>query len=621
MQLNSMILSFIFSVCVRLKAWLTDKYEKSLICNAFQRFYMWFDRSFQNSRIVGAVSSLEHTDEMYESRYGKVSKSIRRFFTHLLSPFATSAKNSRIVYGMEKFIYNILNISLRDFGIMFTIAGISAGVRFILMDEGRLSALLTAAILVFGLIFLLFKQSLGELIDTSFFMRKIGVCAGGGDRIVSHKTALILGIISAVLVAVCGVLPYVTAFFLLLCAAFSFYYTKGMLIAYITLLPFLPTMIMALGALALLAVFLIKSIVLPKRYEFHYSSLTLFVILMGAMFVWGVINSYAKMSSAKSVMVYLAFLTVYYLIINLLSEQKSVQTVINLMVAASVICSIYGIYQYFTPEELNVWQDSQMFGDIEGRIVSFFENPNVYGEYLILMIMLNFAAVINTEKRSFKAFGIVALLLSAVCMVLTYSRGCWIGIAVSVMLFLFIMYRDWFMRGIVLGCASLFFLPKSVITRLMSIGNLADSSTSYRVYIWEGTLSMLRDFWQTGIGVGTDAFNSVYPVYAYGAISAPHPHNLYLLLVSEMGILALVLFLVFVLFMIKKLFSVSQTCADKKLSVWSAAMVSALVGYLIQGMFDNVWYNYRVFLFFWIFVGLCAAVCIAAKKCGVKQHD
>ena len=132
---------------------------------------------------------------------------------------------------------------------------------------------------------------------------------------------------------------------------------------------------------------------------------------------------------------------------------------------------------------------------------------------------------------------------------------------------------------------------------------------------------MLRDFWQTGIGVGTDAFNSVYPVYAYGAISAPHPHNLYLLLVSEMGILALVLFLVFVLFMIKKLFSVSQTCADKKLSVWSAAMVSALVGYLIQGMFDNVWYNYRVFLFFWIFVGLCAAVCIAAKKCGVKQHD
>ena len=91
MQLNSMILSFIFSVCVRLKAWLTDKYEKSLICYAFQRFYMWFDRSFQNSRIVGAVSSLEHTDEMYESRYGKVSKSIRRFFTHLLSPCATSA--------------------------------------------------------------------------------------------------------------------------------------------------------------------------------------------------------------------------------------------------------------------------------------------------------------------------------------------------------------------------------------------------------------------------------------------------------------------------------------------------------------------------------------------------
>ena len=37
-------------------------------------------------------------------------------------------------------------------------------------------------------------------------------------------------------------------------------------------------------------------------------------------------------------------------------------------------------------------------------------------------------------------------------------------------------------------------------------------------------------------------------------------------------------------------------------------MMAAMGGYLLEGMFDNVWYNYRVFLIFFMFMGLTAAV-------------
>ena len=61
-------------------------------------------------------------------------------------------------------------------------------------------------------------------------------------------------------------------------------------------------------------------------------------------------------------------------------------------------------------------------------------------------------------------------------------------------------------------------LPKTITDRIMSIGNMGDSSTSYRVYIWYGTINMLKDFWITGIGIGESAFRGVYPIYSFNTI-------------------------------------------------------------------------------------------------------
>ena len=47
--------------------------------------------------------------------------------------------------------------------------------------------------------------------------------------------------------------------------------------------------------------------------------------------------------------------------------------------------------------------------------------------------------------------------------------------------------------------------------------------------------------------------------------------------------------------------------ADKKLSVSMIAFVSGMTGFLVQSMFDNTWYNNRIILIFWIFVGLAMA--------------
>jgi O-antigen ligase len=158
--------------------------------------------------------------------------------------------------------------------------------------------------------------------------------------------------------------------------------------------------------------------------------------------------------------------------------------------------------------------------------------------------------------------------------------------------------------------AAPFILPQSMMDRLLSIGNMGDSSTSYRVNIWMGTLNMLEHFWLTGVGLGAAAFAKVYPFYSFSMITAPHAHNIYLETMAEMGIVGLGLLISIVgafIFEILRFFVRSKE--KTRQSVIVIAFLAGMMGFMLQGVFDYVWYNYRVFLLFWIFLGIGSKIC------------
>ena len=52
-------------------------------------------------------------------------------------------------------------------------------------------------------------------------------------------------------------------------------------------------------------------------------------------------------------------------------------------------------------------------------------------------------------------------------------------------------------------------LPKSVLNRFLSIGNLTDSSLQYRLYTWKGSARILKENFWGGIGYGNTAFREI----------------------------------------------------------------------------------------------------------------
>ncbi|MCX7715297.1 MAG: O-antigen ligase family protein [Clostridia bacterium] len=385
--------------------------------------------------------------------------------------------------------------------------------------------------------------------------------------------------------------------------------------------PFVPTM--ALAALCLLTLFslLIKSVT-TSYFRWRFDAMGVGIIFLLLLFFASSLASFSPSGSLMVWSMYFVFMTFYFVIINTVKTKKQLFGLLKAFAIGGAFVAFYGILQYvFGWNTKNAWIDTAMFEDATMRVYSTLENPNVLGEYLLLVLPISAGFLFFYKERETwlakAVFGIITAMIF-VCLILTQSRGCWLGFILGTVIFItFVNGRLWGLVPVIL-CILPLAVPQTIVHRLMSIGNMSDSSTSYRVYIWLGTISMLKDFWIGGIGMGEKAFNCVYPFYSYNTIVAPHSHNLFLQFMTESGIAALLAFIVLMVIFVKKMI-VSYHYGKKNdaSSIMSIAFISGVSAFLLQSLFDYTFYNYRVMAMFFMFLAFGMSLKYIVKVGGI----
>jgi O-antigen ligase len=283
----------------------------------------------------------------------------------------------------------------------------------------------------------------------------------------------------------------------------------------VTLAPFAPTMLLAVLTAYVTVSFVIKLLCGRRSLSFSLNDYMIATFML--LTLLGGIISPDIGGSIQPALIYTIFICGYFLCANLIRTKQWLAKCLYGVCASLFIVSAYGVIQYVFGFGASTWHDESMFSDISGRVVSTFENPNVLAEYLIMFIPLAFAMIIVSQKRELKAASLICFASAALCLVFTWSRGAWLGFIFGMLVFLLTYSKK--ILALLFGCVALipalpFVLPESITNRFLSIGNLADSSTSYRVHIWTGVTSMLKEHWFTGIGTGEPAFSMVYPKFA-----------------------------------------------------------------------------------------------------------
>ena len=521
-------------------------------------------------------------------------------------------RRSSLACILYDFYSNILFIPMRSFGLMSVTAGsIYIILTGILSEIGPRSIFASALLVSAGLLMMLFKSGIHEILNDSIAVRFIS----GRPEVLSllnlsdrrkNQNHYILMIILGSLIALFPVmLPtfYAAAAIaaLLVVPLIFIWPVLGLLILVISI-AFIPTMAAA-GLILLTWIAVIVNCALGRMTLSGVLKKGRPVLLFIFITLIGGIISFAVADSIRIALIYTVFISSVYLFLSMIKDKVMFKTALILSGAAAFLTAVYGMYQYLTGNIQAGWIDSEMFAGIV-RIYSTFENPNVYGEYLLFMIPIALVFFFSSRRFIYKLFWFGAGLAMVAAMLLTMSRGCWIGLAAGVFIYFLIADRRYLWLFFAAVVVLPFVLPESIMFRLLSIGNLEDSSSLYRLFIWLGTFRMLGDYWLTGIGLGTKAFSGIYSAYAYNGILAPHPHNLYLNIMSESGITGLICLGLITIKSLKYSISNAISAKGRELKHAGAAIAAAFTGILIQGVFDNVFYNYRIVLIFWIFTAL-----------------
>ena len=443
----------------------------------------------------------------------------------------------------------------------------------------------------------------------------------GGNYFISIVVACVLGLLTYFVdpLMIIFVVAVIATFAIIMC------FPEFGIVATLTLLPFAGLLDHPSIAILVIVIFTTCSYVFKlfrgKRI-IHFDLMDVLVTIFGAMFLFGGVFTTGGINSLQSGLLYFAFLAFYGLIVNSYIRKTWIYRGIKIIALTTTVVALIGIFEDGIVSAS--WVDMTMFGDMGARVSSLLGNPNMLGIYLLIAFPFVFAHVITSEKIVDKIFYVFCTLAVLGCTVLTWSRGAWLGMFVSVLVFL-VLYN---FRNIWVIFAGLFsvplwigFLPENFLRRLFSIVQFSDSSVIYRFNTWKATANMIWDNLFTGVGVGESAFKANYHRYAIaGTEDVMHAHNLILEIGVELGIVALLIFVaVMIMYTQKCMMGISKKERGSHSRVMIIAGFSSIAGALVMGITDYIWYNYRVFLIFWAVIGLTVALIRINDKQRAKE--
>ena len=310
-------------------------------------------------------------------------------------------------------------------------------------------------------------------------------------------------------------------------------------------------------------------------------------------------------------LIYGAVFVIFSVFINQIRSWEDLSKVVIALVFAALMVSVYGILQkHVIGVSVNLSQtDISISQELSGRVYSTLGNPNILGEFYLLVLPLVCGLFLVHDSKIVKALAAMTLLLSLYVLLATGSRSAWGSFAFAMAVFIALYKPRLLPIFLMMGLISFFFMPQTIQMRVMSIFNKNDSSLGYRRMIYEAASLMKGDYqWVGGVGLGGDIFQKVFESYKVKELTTvAHSHNLYLQLAIEAGMFSVIFLLSYVAkIVLKALLSFAQNKSDKegKIKILQIACIASLAGFFLMSFVDYTWFYFRIVVLFFAVVGI-----------------
>ncbi|MBI4788942.1 MAG: O-antigen ligase family protein [Chloroflexi bacterium] len=310
-------------------------------------------------------------------------------------------------------------------------------------------------------------------------------------------------------------------------------------------------------------------------------------------------------------------IALFFVIVNVVQTREQLGRIIAALIVAGFISAAIGIFLYFIPANTAIYLLSilrvfkypsgdgvlRYIEDDPGnpmRAISTSVDPNVLGGLMILVTAL--ATPQLFASKPVLPHKLMALMWATmvVCLMLTFSRAAFVGVAVATAVIATVRYRPAIALMLV-GAVILLFMPftQEYVGHLVDAFMGADRATQMR------------------LGEYKDAFNLIarYPIFGVGFGGSPDidtylgVSSVYLLMAEEMGLVGLSAFLLTmgVFFYRVAVAWFEGLAEDPFLAPILLGTAGALLGAMIAGLADHYFFNLKFphsVVLFWLYVAL-----------------
>lgn len=296
--------------------------------------------------------------------------------------------------------------------------------------------------------------------------------------------------------------------------------------------------------------------------------------------------------------------------VDLIKNKKDLKLIFSAFMFSAIIVSIYALYQKFLGQGIwstEIWGQPQVL-----RITSFFPHPNFLGLYLGPLIFLSLGYIFSYFKNKNIIIVCTLLLFVITSLSLIYARSEATILAVLVGLFFLGLInkssQKYTFIFLLIGFLLIFSFPVSRNYFVQKVG-LQDLSGQLRFNIWQGAGRLIEE--NSVLGIGLDGYERLVPDYQkrfydpytgelISVETHPYPHNLYLTLWLELGLLGLIVFL----WILIKFFKQGFKQLDKKEVIINTSIMAAMIVIIVHGLADTPYFKNDLAILFWLIIGL-----------------
>ncbi|MBL7070874.1 MAG: O-antigen ligase family protein [Candidatus Omnitrophica bacterium] len=294
---------------------------------------------------------------------------------------------------------------------------------------------------------------------------------------------------------------------------------------------------------------------------------------------------------------------IFFIVVEVIDSEERLRRVLSLILISIVFISADGIFQSFTGTDF-IRGRAALGTGIQGP----FDNPNGFAGWLVVMAPIALSLAYFGKK--YKAVLCIISGMAVVSLFLTHAKGALIAFILS-LVFLGLFKSKKLLIAIIVLMLALSFLNPGFISRFAdSARKILEISKFDRPRMWAEALSVMEDFPLVGCGLNT-----------YAAFMPIYPHNSYLHMAAEAGLLGLGAFI----WIMVVLFKVSLENLKKTRNAFHSTVLigflAGLFGFLAHSFVEVNFFTLQLGNLMWFMAGFIIAVQNISMGGGYDQEE